>query len=79
MTTMVIPYVAFKSQRIEKIISEEAGSSAHVGSSKIITRGRNAKIAAMATFCFCPPESVSISRYFKSKIPTARKASSIRE
>ena len=41
-----------------------------MGSSRTKTRGRMARMAAMATFCFCPPERVAISRARRSLMPT---------
>ena len=35
-------------------------------------------MAAMATFCFCPPDSVAISRSRKSAMPTVSSASMTR-
>ena len=69
MTTTVTPSSrTFRS--VSKTRVEDAGSSAAVGSSSTSTRGRMARMAAMATFCFCPPESVAISRSRRLEMPT---------
>ena len=74
-TTMVIPSARFASRSVSKTNVELAGSSAAVGSSRTKTRGRMARMAAMATFCFCPPESVAISRSRRSLMPTVSSVS----
>ena len=72
---MVIPSVRFASRSVSKTSVELAGSSAAVGSSRTKTRGRMARMAAMATFCFCPPERVAISRSRWSLMPTVSSVS----
>ena len=77
-TTTVMPANRFTSHSVSNTSVEDTGSSAAVGSSSTRTRGRNARIAAMATFCFWPPESVAISRSRKSSMPTVSSACCIR-
>ncbi len=74
MTMTVKCSCSFKLRRTSNTMREEAGSSAAVGSSSTITRGCSAKIAAIATFCFCPPDNVDISRCSKSDMPTVSRA-----
>ena len=69
-TTMVMPSAWFALRNVSKTSVELAGSSAAVGSSSTRTRGRMARMAAMATFCFWPPERVAISRLRRSLMPT---------
>ena len=73
-TTTVTPVARCAFRRTSKTDRELAGSSAAVGSSRTRTRGASARIAAMATFCFCPPERVAISRWRRSAMPTASSA-----
>ena len=57
MTTTVTPSLAlrsFKSSRMETVV---VGSRAEVASSQRRTLGSVARARAMATRCFCPPES----------------------
>ena len=49
-----------------------------MGSSSTSARGRSARMAAIATFCFWPPESVEISRCLRAAAPTVERASSTR-
>ena len=70
MTTMVMPASSLTLRRVSKTSVELAGSRAAVGSSSTRTRGASARMAAMATFCFWPPESVAISRSRRSEMPT---------
>ena len=73
-----MPAERFTSRNVSNTSVEDAGSSAAVGSSSTSTRGRSARMAAMATFCFWPPESVAISRSRKSSIPTVSSACCMR-
>ena len=74
MTTIVMPMRSLTWRRMSKTWRELAGSSAAVGSSSTSTRGSSARIAAMATFCFWPPERVAISRSRRSEMPTEARA-----
>ena len=47
-----------------------SGSSALVGSSKRMTSGSIAKARAMATRCFCPPESWRGFAFTYASMPT---------
>ena len=77
-TTTVMPERSRAPRRVSNTLRELTGSSAAVGSSSTSTRGRMARIAAMATFCFWPPESVAISRPRSSVMPTEASASCTR-
>ena len=77
-TTTVTPRRRLTSARVSKTVRELTGSSAAVGSSSTSTRGSSARMAAMATFCFWPPESVAISRWRSSRMPTVDRARSMR-
>ncbi len=50
------------------------GSRALVGSSNKMTSGSIARVRAMATRCFCPPESSLGMLFFFSAKPTARRS-----
>ena len=63
---------------VEITSSRPSGSSILVASSKIIISGRRATTPAMATRCFCPPESLAGSRLAKSIIRTFSSASCTR-
>ena len=56
-TTMVMPRVLFISLRSESMERVVVGSRAEVASSQSSTFGLGARARAMATLCFCPPES----------------------
>ena len=75
---MVIPYSRFSIWIVFMTSRLPLGSSMAVGSSKTIQSGRMAIMPAMATRCFCPPESWlgACCRY--SYISTAFRASSTR-
>ena len=77
MTITVMPRSRLRSRSTSKTMRELTGSRAAVGSSSTSTRGASASIAAMATFCFWPPESVAISRSRRSAIPTASSAAAM--
>ena len=55
-TSMVMPSSA-SCRMTESTSPVNSGSSALVGSSKSITSGSIHRARAMATLCFCPPES----------------------
>ena len=78
MTTTVTPCDSLMWRKVSNTRRDEAGSSAAVGSSSTSTRGRSARIAAMATFCFWPPERVAISRSRRSEMPTVSSVSAAR-
>ena len=56
-TTTVMPIFLFKSFKSASIDFVVLGSRADVASSHNITFGSVAKALAIATLCFCPPES----------------------
>ena len=56
-TTMVMPrvlFISFSSDSMERVV---VGSRAEVASSQSSTFGLGARARAMATLCFCPPDS----------------------
>jgi len=57
MITMVIPSFSFKCFKSCKIAPVVCGSRALVASSQRRTFGSFARALAIATLCFCPPES----------------------
>ncbi len=74
-TTMVMPWDA-RRRMTSRTSPEISGSRAEVGSSKSMRSGFMQSARAMATRCFCPPESVLTSAPAKSARPTESRLAS---
>ena len=75
MITMVIPSFSFKCFKSCKIAPVVCGSRALVASSQRRTFGSFARALAIATLCFCPPESWLGYAFSFSAISTNSKSS----
>ena len=71
-TTMVMPWAA-RSRMTFRTSPTISGSKAEVGSSKSMTSGFMQRARAMATRCFCPPESDVTGDLANCVRPTASK------
>ena len=78
MTTAVMPSWALMSLMRARMESVVAGSRAEVASSQRSTRGLVARARAMATRCFCPPESCDGYDSMRLARPTRSSSSSAR-
>ena len=77
-STTVSPLSRWSRSTVSMTSRRPPGSSMAVGSSMSSTSGSMARAPAMATRCFCPPESMcgALAAYFC--MPTARSAASTR-
>ena len=78
MSTTVMPLSRQRRVTVEMTSSRPRGSSMAVGSSRTMILGRMAMTPAIATRCFCPPESRCGAWVRYSYMPTCFKASSTR-
>ena len=76
MSTTVMPRSRFSRWMVSSTSRRPWGSSIAVASSSTMHSGSMAMTPAMATRCFCPPESRCGAWRAKSLMPTAAKASS---